>query len=100
MMKVPEPTSGGFVAIDNSPRGKLINLLGAFNLDIAKLWVDELIAATERIVREEDAKRLEDLIVWISGEPPKDWDDIRKKNAVLYEAAQSIRRLKASSEKK
>ena len=37
------------VIIDNSPRGQLISLLGAMNLDVAKPWVDQ---AIEEAVRE------------------------------------------------
>lgn len=39
----PDTDVGG-VVIDNSPRGRLISLFGAMNLDVAKPWVDEAIA--------------------------------------------------------
>lgn len=40
------------IKIDNSPRGRLISLLGSMNLDLAKHWVDELIEDARKDERE------------------------------------------------
>jgi hypothetical protein len=40
------------VSIDNTPRGKLLNLLGAMNCDNAKLWVHETICEAEDDIKE------------------------------------------------
>lgn len=39
----PDVEAIGHITLDNSPRGRLISLLGAMNLDAAKPWVDDAI---------------------------------------------------------
>jgi len=57
---------GVFVSRDDTTRGKLISLLGAMALDVAKPWVDELIKETILATEEELRKERKELLLSVN----------------------------------
>lgn len=49
------------IIIDNSPRKKLMSLLGAMGCDNAKPWVDELVSESARRERDSIIEKLDDM---------------------------------------
>lgn len=53
MMKVPEPTKGAYVVINNSPRTQLIALLNSLGVYDSTNWVDVLCKEIRKSVLQE-----------------------------------------------